>query len=166
MDWGWDEPPNPQVRGRVHQSDLESDRLPETRELIELGWTLVSDVPTAAFRPFVWPSHARTWVPDRSTVWSLETCANSHFNITKARCLPLSAEERNELEAQINRELMEVGVPKRPPGRLWFLRPVGGFRSVGALNDHVLAMAEERGLDQLRPGLVQLWEIELARLDG
>ncbi|MCE7082642.1 DUF5956 family protein [Streptomyces sp. ST2-7A] len=162
-DWGRDTAPHPVPAGRAHRTELERDRLPEVRQLVEFGWTLVPDSTLWCFLPRLWPAPARTWVPDRSTVWVTETRTDATGRITDARCVPMGEEERRREEAEVNALLAEAGVPPRPPGRIWLLRPVGDHPGVEAMVEHVLALARPQGLDHLCPGLVDLWAAELRR---
>ncbi|MFF3215581.1 DUF5956 family protein [Streptomyces sp. NPDC002886] len=127
-------------------SELEPDRLPEVRELGEWGWSLAPDAPMWVFLPFVWPSGARTWVPDRSTRWQIETILDTTHQLLDVTCLPISEAEREVQERDTAADLAHVGIPPRPAGRLWLLRPVGGFEDVEGVLDHLCASAETRGV--------------------
>lgn len=97
------------------------------RELAELGWELAPEAPMWVFLPYVWPPDTRTWVPDRSTRREVATTLDSSGHMTAVECRPLPAEESETQERGAATDLTAVGIPPRPRGRLWLLRPVGDF---------------------------------------
>jgi hypothetical protein len=139
--------------------------LPEVRELVELGWVLAPEAPMWVFLPFVWPPAGRTWVPDRSTRWEVDTVFDGDGRVLDVACRPVAAGERETLEDDAAADLELAGLPPRPRGRLWLLRPVGGFRDVDAVLDFLCARAEERGvLPGLSAAFVELCRRELEAL--
>ncbi|MFD5417399.1 DUF5956 family protein [Streptomyces sp. NPDC127069] len=146
MSWDAGGSPHRQAGRRSGRSELEADRLPEVRELGELGWVLAPEAPMWVFLPFVWPSHARTWVPDRSTRWQIDTTTDGSGRVVEAECHPVTETEQETQERDALTDLAGVGIPPRPPGRLWLLRPVGGFEDLDAVLDHLCAQAEAHGV--------------------
>ncbi|MFJ7272644.1 DUF5956 family protein [Streptomyces sp. NPDC099050] len=127
-------------------SELEPDRLPEVRELGQWGWSLAPDAPMWVFLPYVWPPDARTWVPDRSTRWQIDTTLDAACRLLDVACHPVSQAERETQERDANADLARVGIPPRPAGRVWLLRPLGGFKDVEGVLDHLCAGAEAQGV--------------------
>ncbi|MEV6250699.1 DUF5956 family protein [Streptomyces sp. NPDC051742] len=161
--------------GRPHQlavrrsapSELEPDRLPEVRELEELGWIFAPAAPMWVFLPYVWPRNARTWVPDRSTRWEIDTTFAAAGQLLDVECRPVSAAEREARERDAAADLTVAGIPPRPSGRLWLLRPVGDFNELAAVLDHLCAAAEEREVPvELSADFARLCERELQILAG
>ncbi|GAA3043845.1 hypothetical protein GCM10017562_00830 [Streptomyces roseofulvus] len=142
----WDESgvPHRVASRRSGTSELEPDRLPEVRELVEMGWALAPEAPMWVFLPYVWPARARTWVPDRSTRWQIDTTLDATGQILDVECHPLSPGEKETQEEDAAADLAIAGVPPRPRGRLWLLRPVGGLGDLQAVLEHLCAAAEAR----------------------
>ncbi|MFD3872805.1 DUF5956 family protein [Streptomyces sp. NPDC058623] len=148
-------------------TESEPDRLPEVRELGEWGWSLAPDAPMWVFLPYVWPPRARTWVPDRSTRWQIETVLDSANRVIDIVCHPVPESERETQERDATADLARVGIPPRPAGRLWLLRPVGGFEGVEDVLDHLCSGAETRGVAvALSEEFAQLCADELESLAG
>ncbi|MEU9144701.1 DUF5956 family protein [Streptomyces sp. NPDC048349] len=147
MSWDEDGTPHPLAQRRTGRSELEPDRLPEVRELEVLGWEPAPEELRWAFLPYVWPPAARTWIPDRSTHWAVETSLDGHGHITGVEAAPLPEADLHELEGETGTVLAGLGLPPRPEGRLWLLRPVGPFPTVGELLSHLVALAAERGVE-------------------
>ncbi|MET9958812.1 DUF5956 family protein [Streptomyces sp. NPDC006326] len=146
--WDWDEAgaPHPLARRRAGRSEQEPDRLPEVRELEVLGWEPAPEDLLWVFLPYVWPPEHRTWVPDRSTRWAVETRLDGHGHVTGVECAPLPEPDVHQLDREPEEVLAALGLPPRPPGRLWLLRPVGPFPTVGAVLDHLRTLAADRGV--------------------
>lgn len=64
----------------------------------------------------VWPARHRVWVPDRSTRVVRWSCDDGSSGTS-----PLSAEDRAEVEMEMNWLLADGGLPPRPPGRVWLV---------------------------------------------
>ncbi|MER5312615.1 DUF5956 family protein [Streptomyces sp. NPDC002773] len=163
------------VSGRPHQlavrrsgpSELEPERLPEVRELAELGWFLAPEAPMWVFLPYVWPRNARTWVPDRSTCWEIDTTFDAAGQLLGVECRPVSAAEKEVQERDAAADLDAAGIPPRPSGRLWLLRPVGGFDDLDAVLDHLCTAAEDRDVPvELSADFARLCQKELRVLAG
>ncbi|MCY0961935.1 DUF5956 family protein [Streptomyces sp. H27-H5] len=159
----WDETgsPHPLAQRRTGRSEQEPDRLPEIRELAVLGWEPAPENATWVFLPYVWPPSARTWIPDRGTHWAVESELDGRGHITRVECAPLPAEDVDLLDAESVTALADLGLPPRPRGRLWLLRPVGPFDTVDAVLDHLHRLAEDRAVDTRTREFVTLVRTEL-----
>ncbi|MGP3687004.1 DUF5956 family protein [Streptomyces sp. IBSNAI002] len=167
MSWDEDGTPHPLALRRTGRSELEPDRLPEVRELEVLGWEPAPEELRWAFLPYVWPPAARTWIPDRSTHWAVETSLDGHGHITGIECAPLPDTDLNGLDGETDTALAALGLPPRPRGRLWLLRPVGPFPTLAALLARLDATAAARGTEPgLSPEFLTLVRTELAGLAG
>ncbi|MFG2983197.1 DUF5956 family protein [Streptomyces sp. NPDC048258] len=170
MSWdemSWDEggAPHPLALRRTGRSELEPDRLPEIRELEALGWEPAPEELRWAFLPYVWPAAARTWIPDRSTHWAVETSLDGHGHVTGVECAPLPEADLRELDGETDTVLAALGLPPRPQGRLWLLRPVGPFSTVNEVLNYLDATAASRGTEPgLSAAFVDLIRAELAAL--
>ncbi|WP_216827049.1 MULTISPECIES: DUF5956 family protein [Streptomyces] len=147
MSWDEDGTPHPLAQRRSGRSEQEPDRLPEVRELEALGWEPAPEEAAWVFLPYVWPPADRTWIPDRSTHWAVDTVLDGHGRITDVRAEPLAGPDLRGLDRETDEAVAALGLPPRPPGRLWLLRPVGGFTSVAAVLDHLRGLAAGRGVD-------------------
>ncbi|MFD6939005.1 DUF5956 family protein [Streptomyces goshikiensis] len=165
--WDEDGPPHPLALRRTGRSEQEPDRLPEVRELEALGWEPAPEELAWVFLPYVWPPADRTWIPDRSTHWAVDTRLDGHGHVTGVEATPLAEAELHDLDRETEELLDALGLPHRPPGRLWLLRPVGPYPAVGAVLDHLRAVARERGIEfRASPELLSLTRAELATLTG
>ncbi|MFG2338847.1 DUF5956 family protein [Streptomyces yangpuensis] len=140
MSWDEDGTPHPLAQRRTGRSELEADRLPEMRELEALGWEPAPEDLRWVFLPYVWPPAARTWIPDRSTHWAVDTALDGHGHITGVECAPLPEPDLRGLDREADEALAALGLPPRPRGRLWLLRPVGPFPTVAAVLAHLDAL--------------------------
>ncbi|WP_046777825.1 DUF5956 family protein [Streptomyces yangpuensis] len=140
MSWDEDGTPHPLAQRRTGRSELEADRLPEMRELEALGWEPAPEDLRWVFLPYVWPPAARTWIPDRSTLWAVDTALDGHGHITGVECAPLPEPDLRGLDREADEALAALGLPPRPRGRLWLLRPVGPFPTVAAVLAHLDAL--------------------------
>ncbi|MFB7513242.1 DUF5956 family protein [Streptomyces sp. NPDC056144] len=165
MSWDVEGCPHRLAARRSGPSELEADRLPEVRELEQLGWVLAPQAPVLVFLPYVWPPGARTWVPDRSSVWLIDTTLAADGRVLDVECRPAPVAERAALEADALADLGRAGVPPRPPGRLWLLRPVGGLPDLEAVLGWLLAAAVRQGIGfSLSAAFVRLCARELEAL--
>ncbi|MEU3315829.1 DUF5956 family protein [Streptomyces sp. NPDC006662] len=167
MSWDVSGSPHRLAGRRSGRSELEPDRLPEVRELGELGWFLAPEAPMWVFLPFVWPAEARTWVPDRSTRWQIDTTVDASGRVVDVECHPVTESEQETQEEDVFADLARCGIPSRPTGRLWLLRPVGRFEDLGAVLDHLCARAEASGVPLgLSAAFVELCAGELGAVEG
>lgn len=97
----------------------------------------------------------------------METSLDGHGHITGVECAPLPEADLHGLDGETDTALAALGLPPRPLGRLWLLRPVGPFATVAEVLAHLDATAAARGTD---PGLttefLTLAGAELATLGG
>ncbi|MEU6309751.1 DUF5956 family protein [Streptomyces sp. NPDC047014] len=167
MSWDEDGTPHPLALRRTGRSELEPDRLPEIRELEALGWEPAPEDLRRVFLPYVWPPAARTWIPDRSTHWAVDTALDGHGHVTGVECAPLPEADLRGLDREADEALAALGLPPRPRGRLWLLRPVGPYPALGPLLAHLDAAATARGVDLVpSPALLALTRAELTALSA
>ncbi|MFD3699414.1 DUF5956 family protein [Streptomyces sp. NPDC058646] len=167
MSWDEDGAPHPLAQRRTGRSEQEPDRLPEVRELEVLGWEQAPASTLWAFLPYVWPVRDRTWIPDRSTHWAVETGLDGEGHVTGVECAPLSEADVDLLDGETDAILAGLGLPPRPRGRLWLLRPVGDLPTVEAVLGHLRAVAAGRGVEERpSPAFLALARDELAALAG
>ncbi|MFF1557831.1 DUF5956 family protein [Streptomyces sp. NPDC058279] len=166
MSWDESGPPHPLAERRSGHSEQEPDRLPEVRELEALGWEPAPETYAWIFLPYVWPPTARTWVPDRGTRWAVETRLDGHGHVVEVECAPLAGPDLDLLEAEAAEVIAALGLPPRPRGRVWLLRPPGPFPSVETVLTHLTELARARGVDPDHPSpdLLALTRAELAAL--
>ncbi|WP_380163915.1 DUF5956 family protein [Jannaschia sp. R86511] len=137
-DWAADEG---QLRDELPHEPLPPELLPAVMAASERGWFLAPEAPMWCFLPAVWPSAQRAWVPDRS------------LRVVRVRregaaetVIPFSAWDFEEQEEFINQVLVSAGVPPRPFGRLWLLRPPQRFRDLSAVVDALDAGVDAEGV--------------------
>ncbi|NXY96958.1 hypothetical protein HYE82_21745 [Streptomyces sp. BR123] len=165
MSWDEDGTPHPLALRRSGRSEQEPDRLPEVRELEALGWEPAPEEAAWVFLPYVWPPHARTWIPDRSTHWAVDTVLDGHGHVTDVHAVPLADPDLHVLDRETDEAVAALGLPPRPPGRLWLLRPVGPFATVGAVLEHLGTAAGGRGVEvAASAAFMELVRAELAAL--
>ncbi|MFJ9644145.1 DUF5956 family protein [Streptomyces sp. NPDC101206] len=165
MSWDEDGTPHPLARRRSGRSEQEPDRLPEVRELEVLGWEPAPEEAAWVFLPYVWPPQARTWIPDRSTHWAVDTLLDGHGHITGVHAAPLPDPDLHDLDRETDEAVAALGLPPRPPGRLWLLRPVGPHTTVGGVLEHLRAVAAGSGVEVAASGVfMELVRAELAAL--
>ncbi len=109
MSWDEDGTPHPLALRRTGRSELEPDRLPEIRELEVLGWEPAPEDLRWVFLPYVWPPAARTWIPDRSTHWAVDTALDGHGHITGVECAPLPERDVRGLDREADEVLAALG---------------------------------------------------------
>jgi hypothetical protein len=107
----------------------------------EQGWFVLTEAPLWCFIPSVWPREARAWVRDR--------------RVRHAGRQPWTAADYFEIEDDYNGLLERYGLPPRPGGRIWVLRPPEGFETLDAvLADIWAGWRAKGGEDPPGPGLV------------
>lgn len=142
-------------------SDDPSD-LPEVAAARALGWELAHEAPLWCFLPAVWEHDARAWVRDLRV-----RHASGGRPGEPIRRAPWSTWDYADIEADANTLLAECGLPPRPFGRLWLLRPPPRFGSMDEvldhLSDHAVASGEQI---MVTPGFVRVVADEVRRLFG
>jgi hypothetical protein len=136
-DWGFGEGPKDfQVRGRewdpVDSDD--ADDLEEVAAAREQGWFPLSEAPLWCFVPAIWPARARAWIRDRRVRHGTRQCDDG-----RVERFPWTAADHFEIEADYNGTLREYGVPPRPGGRIWVLRPPAGYATLDDVLDDIWA---------------------------
>lgn len=138
IDWGAAEPP---LRDDWPDLALPPDRLPSVRRAREDGWCLAPQAPAWCFLPLVWPTTARAWVPDRSVRVVRMSCDGG-----PPTEIPWSAWDHEEVERDTNAALASAGLPARPSGRLWLLRPPPGLDDLDTAVEHLEAGSASAGV--------------------
>lgn len=92
------------------------------------------------FLPAVWPASSCRWVPDRSTHYAFVSCDHE-----PARREPWTSQDVDEVEADMNDLLAGCGLPPRPAGRLWLLRPPAGFAALDDALRELIRRGEAAG---------------------
>lgn len=77
----------------------------------------------------------------------MDTALDGHGHITGVECAPLPEPDLRDLDREADEALAGLGLPPRPRGRLWLLRPVGPFTTLGALLDHLDDLAGARAVE-------------------
>lgn len=134
--------------------------LPVVAAARALAWEPAHEAPLWCFLPAVWDHGSRAWVEDRRIRHARTVCDDG-----PPRPVPWSTWDCAEIEADVNELLTECGLPPRPFGRLWLLRPPPGFGSMDEvlehLSDHAHACGEEI---MATPGFVHVVADEVRRL--
>ncbi len=86
----------------------------------EDGFEVAPDVPLWLFLPAVWPVESRAWIRD-NRVRRLRTMTNGRW-----ADIPWKTADYFEVEADEQHIIRSYGLPPRPPGRVWLLRPPPG----------------------------------------
>jgi Family of unknown function (DUF5956) len=144
-DWDVDGDPAGFARsgdGRVvpTESDDPLD-LPAVRAATEHGYGAAPEAPIWTFLPAVWPRAERTWIADTRVRHVQVACAGE-----PTRVVPWSTADYFEIESEANGILAECGLPSRPAGRLWLLKPPPGQPSLEHTLNALLASAKRAGL--------------------
>lgn len=136
--------------------------LPAVAEAITLGYEPATEAPMYCYLPAIWPVHARAWVRDNR----VRHATSMNPDGTPFR-LPWSTADYFEIEADYNGFLATCGVPPRPAGRVWLLKPPPGFADLDSALLHLGAAATAAGLELgLSAESAALARGEIARLFG
>ena len=115
--------------------------LPAVRAASDHGYETAPEAPMWTFLPAVWPKAARAWIPDTRVRHMRVSC-----NGEPTRVVPWSTADYFEIESDANGILAECGLPSRPGGRLWLLKPPPGQPSLQHTLKALLASAKRTGL--------------------
>lgn len=137
-DWGLDQG---YLRDPWPSQAFPPERLPVVVAARADGWHLAPEAPIWAFLPAVWPAEARAWVPDRSVRLSRMQCDGGIEAV-----IPWTAWDFAETERDTNDMLVESGVPARPFGRLWLLKPPPSFTDLDDVTEAITAGAQADGV--------------------
>ena len=132
--WGADQA---YLRDSWPSETLPPERLPAVIASRPDGWCLAPDAPIWSFLPAVWPAASRAWVPDRAVRLTRLQCDGGAESV-----VPWSAWDYAEVESDTNDMLAESGVPARPFGRLWLLKPPPHFEDLDNVVEALTAGAE------------------------
>jgi len=99
----------------------------------EDGFEVAPDAPLWLFLPAVWPVESRTWIRD-NRIRRLRTMTEGKWDD-----LPWGTADYFEMEASEQELIQAVGLPPRPPGRVWLLRPPPGVGDLG----HILQLLSD-----------------------
>lgn len=143
-DWGLDEPglhlPGTHGDCETVLSDNPS-AITSVRTARELGFEPLHESPMWTFLPAVWPVHARAWARDTRV---------RHMAVTHGsgptRQVPWATADYAEMEMSANLLLAECGIPPRPAGRIWLLRPPPSSPSLQDVLDELTDDADSAGL--------------------
>lgn len=86
----------------------------------EDGFEVAPDAPLWLFLPAVWPVESRAWIRD-NRIRQMRTMIEGRWVD-----LPWGAADYFEVEASDQDFIQSVGLPPRPCGRVWLLRPPPG----------------------------------------
>ena len=143
-DWGLDEPdlhlPGAHSDCEAVLSD-DPSVITSVQAARDLGFEPLHESPMWTFLPAVWPTHARAWVRDTRVRHMVVT-----HNDGPARHVPWATADYAEMERSANLLLAECGVPPRPAGRIWLLRPPSSSPSLDDVLDGLSSDAEAAGL--------------------
>jgi hypothetical protein len=136
-DWGVDEAARSFGSASSSWDPVYSDQpedVPEVAAARAARFFPADEAPLWCFIPAIWPVSERAWVRD---------CRVRHLNRSyadgRSERLPWTAAEYAEIEVDTNRSLADLGLPPRPAGRIWLLRPPPRHRSAQAVLDDVWA---------------------------
>lgn len=144
-DWGLDEDPAWfGVRG-LDWVAVDSDKPDDVAEVAAArrsGYFPAHEAPMWCFLPALWPREARAWVRDRRVRHGTRSSGAG-----PVERVPWTAADYADDEAGTNRFLTELGLPPRPAGRIWVLRPPTAYPTLdavlGDLWDGWIAAGEE-----------------------
>ena len=91
----------------------------------EDGFEAAPDAPLWLFLPAVWPVESRAWIRD-NRIRRLRTMIEGRWVD-----LPWGTADYFEVEASEQDVIRSFGLPPRPPGRVWLLRPPPAVSDLG-----------------------------------
>lgn len=105
------------------------------------GFEVAPDAPFWLFLPVVWPVESRAWIRD-NRVRHLRTMVKDRWVD-----LPWGTADYLETEADEQSFLQGLGLPRRPPGRVWLLRPPPGCADLDETLQLVTDSARSAGVE-------------------
>ncbi len=162
-DWGFDLPESDFDAPFEWSVDTdEPEELPSVIAAARLGYEPAPEAPIYAFLPAVWPNEFRAWVRDiRIRHGMASTSEDAHVH----QRTPWSTWDYFEFEDDYNQYINDCGLPPRPPGRLWLLRPPPGFASLNDTLQHFSDTATAAGLFlEAQPAYAERVSREIANL--
>jgi hypothetical protein len=142
-DWGIDDEPSffgPRAFGSAPVYSDRSEDVPDVKAALAHGYFPAHEAPMWCFIPAIWPSNARAWVRDSRVRHLTRQC-----NGGPLERLPWTTADYAEDENDTNAFLAELGVPARPAGRIWLLRPPEPYGTAQDVLDDIWAGWEASG---------------------
>ena len=136
-DWGVDEPSRD---GPWPTAATGPSGLPAVVAAGQEGFSLAPEAALWCFLPAVWPPSERAWVEDRAARYVTVHTRRS------ASQVPWSRWDFAAAEQDVRQLLAASGVPPRPPGRLWMLRPPPVFDTLDETLEAIVERAEAAGV--------------------
>jgi hypothetical protein len=119
-DWGVDEQATVFDFAASDWEPVDSDRADDVPEVVAArarGYFPAHEAPLWCFIPAIWPSEARAWVSDYRVRHLRRFCEGG-----PSERLPWTTADYARHEQGANADLAALGLPQRPPGRIWLLR--------------------------------------------
>lgn len=132
-DWGADEAARPFGPAGWSWEPVYSDRpedVPEVAAAREVGFFPADEAPLWCFLPAIWPVGERAWVRDCRVRY-----LSRSYSDGRLERLPWTTAEYADIESDTNGSLADLGLPPRPAGRIWLLRPPPNYQSAQAVLD-------------------------------
>ncbi|QWC85225.1 hypothetical protein KLP28_00010 [Nocardioidaceae bacterium] len=160
----WDEPRDP-IDGGDGWAELitnDLDDLDEIRRLRAEGWEGEPlQAPAWEWLWILWPRSHRAFVLDRRVRFAVEYRGRG----TEGRRALWPAKEYAEVEWSANSSLAELGLPARPAGHIWLLRPPAAYADLDAALSAINRMADEGDVRLIPwPGLLEPMQRMIADL--
>ncbi|MGH3412056.1 MAG: DUF5956 family protein [Marmoricola sp.] len=142
----WDEHGVPaalsDVEDHVHYVATDDvEMIPEVQAAWKLGWEPAPEAPLWCFLPAIWPRRSRTSVSDVRVRSGTSSCSG-----TPNKRVPWSTATYADIEQSMNSLLAECGLPARPAGRIWLLRPPARSAPSANVLDRLLTSAKAADL--------------------
>jgi len=165
-DWGLERDESSFARHEHdHCKPVDSDDpadLPQAQAARAHGYEPAHEAPMWSFLPAIWPDAARAWIRDLRIRHMRGSCEGEPVRRT-----PWSAADYAEIEADTNEMLRACGLPPRPAGRVWLLRPPPDFADLETTLAYLSRSASCAGLDvMMTSAFVTHVQRELAALFG
>jgi hypothetical protein len=159
-DWGVNEAPKHFRTLRGADDLVTSDDVDDVPAVVAAraeGWFPAHEAPLWCFIPAIWPVTARTWTPDvRIRHKTRGVIAGEQVR------LPWNAYDYFDVEADTNCLLADIGLPARPGGRIWLLRPPPGHDTLeSVLHQLWSSWRDGGGEDCVTTALVAHAQLEL-----
>lgn len=124
----------------------------EVQEQAVEGFELLDDSFMSSYAPAIWPREHRRWAQDHSTHFKTVV-----INDEPASRYPWTVWDHIEIERDYNELLVAAGLPPRPAGRLWLLRPPARLPDLNAALSELTRRAVAAGAEpMLCAGLVEV----------
>ena len=151
----WDDPSEPLDAGDTEAELITNDLddLEEIRRLRAKGWEGTQlEAPAWDWLWIFWPRSHRAHVLDRRVRFATEYRDRE----PEGRRVLWPAKEYAEIEWSANSALADLGLPARPAGHIWLLRPPATYADLDAALVEIHRLADERRLRLTPwPGLLE-----------